>query len=141
MNFSKLHIVAVTGIVVKGGKFLIVKRSEKEIAFPGKWTVPGGKLEAPDNCRQTLKREILEEVGIKIQNEIIYLRDYEFTRPDNLHVIGITFLCKYKSGKVKLDQDFTDYAWVTLKEAKKYDLILGAYKDLKLANHWLNEIR
>jgi len=27
---------------------LIAKRSEKEKAFPGKWTVPGGKLEVLD---------------------------------------------------------------------------------------------
>jgi 8-oxo-dGTP pyrophosphatase MutT (NUDIX family) len=40
----RLHIVAVTGIIEKENKYLILKRSEEEIAYPGFWTVPGGKL-------------------------------------------------------------------------------------------------
>ena len=39
-----LHFVTATAIIEKNGKFLIVKRSNSEKAFPGKWTVPGGKL-------------------------------------------------------------------------------------------------
>ena len=57
---------------------MIAKRSEKEKAFPGKWTVPGGKLEVLDyalrlkdtthhwyNVLEDLaKREVWEEVGL-----------------------------------------------------------------------------
>ena len=42
------HYVVVTGIIVRDGKYLIAKRSEKEKAFPGNWTVPGGKMEVLD---------------------------------------------------------------------------------------------
>ena len=42
------HYIVVTGIVVKDGKYLITKRAEWEKAFPGRWTVPGGKLEVLD---------------------------------------------------------------------------------------------
>jgi len=137
MDSKKLHIVAVTGVISKEEKFLIVKRSKKEIAYPGMWTVPGGKIEAPDDCFATLKREIKEEVGIKIKKRVVFLKDYEFTRPDDYHVIGITFACRYKSGKVKLSRDFTDFAWVTIKEAQNYNIIPGVYKDLKLATKTL----
>ena len=34
--------------LVKDGMYLIAKRAEWEKAFPGKWTVPGGKLEVLD---------------------------------------------------------------------------------------------
>lgn len=40
----RLHFVVATAIVVKDGKFLIARRALTEKAFPGKWTVPGGKL-------------------------------------------------------------------------------------------------
>ncbi len=48
-NFvEKMHIVSITGIVVKEGKFLITKRALTKKLFPGKWTVPGGNLELTD---------------------------------------------------------------------------------------------
>ncbi len=133
MDKKKFHIVAVTAVIEKDGKFLIIKRKEDEIAFPGMWTVPGGKVEAPDDCEITLYREIEEEVGVKVGGEFIFLNDYEFTRPDGYHVIGLTFGCRYKSGRVKLGDDFTDFAWVTLGEAKNYDLIPGLYEELEKA--------
>ena len=40
----RLHIITVTGIIEKDGKYLILKRSEREVVYPGYWTVPGGKL-------------------------------------------------------------------------------------------------
>ena len=45
---NKAHYIVVTGILVKAGKYLIVKRAGWEKAFPEKWTVPGGKLEVLD---------------------------------------------------------------------------------------------
>lgn len=132
MDNKKLHIVAVTGIIEKNGKFLIIKRKDDEVAYPGMWTVPGGKVEAPDNCRTTLRREIKEEVGVEIKDEVVFIRDYGFTRPDNIHVIGLTFGCGYKSGKVKLSSDFTDFAWVTAKEAENYKIIPGILQELQL---------
>lgn len=134
MDSKKLHIVAVTGIIEKDGKFLIIKRREDEVAYPGMWTVPGGKVEAPDDCQTTLKREIFEETGITIFDKTIFIRDYGFTRPDEIHVIGLTFGCKYKSGKVNLSSDFTDFTWITLGDSKKYNLIPGINGELRLFN-------
>ena len=45
---NKLHYVVVTGILVKDWKYLITKRADWEKAFPGRWAVPGGKLEVLD---------------------------------------------------------------------------------------------
>ena len=40
-------------------------------------------------------------------------------------------MADYVSGTVKLQEGETDkYAWVSLKEAKKYDLIDGIYDEL-----------
>ena len=48
MDNDKAHYIVATGIIVKDGKFLIAKRADYEKAFPGLWTVPGGKLEQKD---------------------------------------------------------------------------------------------
>jgi len=145
MDENKTHYVAATGIVVKDGKHLITKRAEWEKAFPGKWTVPGGKLEVKDYkdrpkdtsnhwyniLEDLLKREVKEETGVNIKN-IKYLTSMTFIRPDNIPVLVISLYCDYDSGEVRLSEDMTDYAWVSLEEAKNYDLIEGIYEELEM---------
>ena len=133
----RLHFVVATAIVVKDGKYLILKRSENEIASPGRWTVPGGKLVRHEyeglpmtpNTKAwynivdfVLKKEVREEANLEIK-DLRYLTDLVFIRPDNFPVIVLSYWCKYKSGEVKLAKDMTDYAWITPEETKNYDLI------------------
>ena len=124
MDNSKLHIVAITGMIYKDGKFLIVKRNNDEIAYPGKWQVPGGKVERGEKCIACLEREVLEETGLKVKN-VRFLKDYTFVRPDGYHVVGIVFLCDWDSGEVEISDAHTDFKWVNINEAKEYDLIPG----------------
>ena len=140
---KKMHLITVTGIIIKDGKYLITKRSEKEKAFPGQWTVPGGKLEPEDYLEREkdtsehwynvfehlLRREVKEEVDLEITN-IRYLTSIAFIRPDNVPTIIVSLYADYADGEIKLCEDMTDHAWVTLEEAKGYKLIEGIYEEL-----------
>ncbi len=152
MDPNKSHYVVATGIVVKDSRYLIAKRSESEKAFPGKWTVPGGKLEmsdytkrTPDTtsgqwyniCEDVVVREIEEEVGLKVKN-IKYLTSLVFVRPDNIPTLVVSLFADYHNGEVKLCKDLTDHAWVTLEEAKNYDLIDGIYDEIIMLDAHLN---
>lgn len=144
MSADKIFFISVTGIVVKDGKFLIVKRSEKEKAFPGRWTVPGGKMERADYMHlpknpgglwyeateQTLLREIKEEVGLDVRN-IRYVTSIAYERPDGQHCIILSYCGDHAGGDVKLCPALTEHVWVTLEQAKTYDLIEGIYDELK----------
>ena len=48
------------------GKLLMLLR--KKEPFRGYWTAPGGKLELPEDPRQTVIREIREETGLELRN-------------------------------------------------------------------------
>lgn len=126
---ENLHIVAVTGFVEFDNKFLILKRSENETAYPGKWTIPGGKAESGLGVIDNLKREIKEESNLDVEDSIIFLGDSEFIRPDGLHVFVLRFLCKAKKDNLKISDDFTDHAWITLDQLESFDLIDGVKKD------------
>jgi 8-oxo-dGTP pyrophosphatase MutT (NUDIX family) len=112
---------------------LILKRDEREKVHPGKYAVPGGKLEwkdldmdnptrmngdvfdFEDAVENLLKRETLEEAGIEIQDYLEYINSVSFIRPDETPVILVKFAAKYKRGKVKPEKGaFVDYAWVYL---------------------------
>ena len=132
---SKKHIVAITAFIKnkKGDKFLIVKRSTSEIAYPGKWAFPGGKVEQGDSILDTLKREVQEEVGLDIENHKEYLYDFTFVRPDGHNVVGFCFSVKAKSEHVIISKDFEDFVWITPEEFAQYDHIPGMENEVKLA--------
>jgi 8-oxo-dGTP pyrophosphatase MutT (NUDIX family) len=85
-----------------------------------------------------LRREIKEEVNLEVK-KLSYLLDMVFIRPDGIPVITLSFWAHYKSGKVKLDEDSIDYKWVTLKEAKEYDLIDGIWEEIEMVDKILKE--
>ncbi|OGJ21239.1 hypothetical protein A3K73_02365 [Candidatus Pacearchaeota archaeon RBG_13_36_9] len=143
---EKIHYVVATGIVIKDGKYLIAKRADYEKAFPGLWTVPGGKLEQKDYknrkhdtdagqwynvVEDLLRREVMEEVGLEM-DKINYLASLTFVRPDGIPSLVLSMFAEYKSGEVKLGEGLTEYAWVTLEDAKNYKLIQGIYEELEM---------
>jgi len=145
---KKLHRIASTAIIYnKQKKYLITRRSLKENAFPGMWTVPGGTLETDDyintpkttkDCwyfglEKSLRGEIREEVNLEVR-KIKYLLDIVFIRPDGVPVVILSWYCPYKSGKIKYDKDTIDHAWVTYKQAKKYDLIEGILEEIEMVD-------
>lgn len=145
------HIVAITGIVIKDGKFLITKRALNKKAFPGKWTVPGGRLEVEDYIHEkrdtsnhwyhviekVLQREVREEAGLTIKN-ICYLTSITFIRGNDPTLI-LSFYADHAQGEVVLNEESIDYAWVTLKESRNYELIEGIYEELEMVDKILQE--
>lgn len=152
LDKNLMHYVVVTGILVKDSKYLIVKRSEKEKAFPGKWTVPGGKVEVLDYClrkkdtsfhwynvlEDVLRREVKEEVSLDIKN-IGYVTSMVYIRPDNIPCLIISLFAEPNSStdEIRLCDSLTDYRWVTIEEAKNIELIEGIYEELDILNSFL----
>ena len=145
MTDEQSHYVAVTAIIRKGNKFLICKRSPKEYMHPNKWCVPGGKIEKQDFVNdpkdfgdywvdifaKIVKKEVKEETNLEITN-IGYIQNYAFIRPNGISTIIVSLSADYASGEVELEkEELTEYAWVTLEEAKDYDLIEGIYGQIK----------
>lgn len=154
---KELHRIAITGIIYNDeGKFLITRRSLEKKAHPGKWTVPGGGINIDDyiNTPQThgnagwyntveltLRREIKEEVNVEVEKPE-YLLDLTFIRPDNVPVLVLSYMCKYRSGEVKIEGDggdTIDFAWVSLDEAKQHDLIPGILEEIEMVDKILKE--
>ncbi len=154
MNYdkNKLHYVVVTGILVKNGKYLIAKRADWEKAFPGQWTVPGGKLEVLDYAlkqkdtgvqwynilENLLKREVKEEVGLEVKN-IGYVTSLIYVRPDEIPCLIISLYAEPIGAEIKLCKALTEYAWVDINEAKNYDLIEGIYEELVILDNFLKK--
>jgi 8-oxo-dGTP pyrophosphatase MutT (NUDIX family) len=156
---TELHRVAVTGIIWKKDKngqclYLITKRSPHKKAWPNKWTVPGGGLMVDDYINKDatyanaespqwynvlesgLRREIKEEVNLEVE-DIQYLLDVAFIQSDGVPSIVLSFYCKYKSGEIILDDDATEFAWISAKDVSSYELIQGIDHEIGLVEERL----
>ena len=133
----------------KDGRGLILKRSEREKAHPGRWAVLGGKMEwdsfdlkkptrlngdvvdFENAVEDLLVREVREEAGIEIIPKFKYINSNMFVRPDEIPVVLVKFAARYKKGQVVREKGaFTDFAWVNEKEIKKYPCIDGIPKEI-----------
>ena len=126
-------VVVVTAIIKHKNKFLILKRSPSMDIHPNKWSFPGGKLEKSEGIYECLSREIKEETGLEIQQELQYISDYTYERPNKDWTLGFCFVINSTSNQVKLSSEFTDSKWVTKSELKNYDLIDGLSEEVSKA--------
>lgn len=148
---EKLFYFVVTGVIFRPSdrRCLILKRVTNELTHPGLWSVAGGKLEWEDfeeskitrlnygipnwedAIENLLYREVNEETGLKVSDPK-YLMSVGFIRPDGVPVICAKFALKYKSGKVKLSDEFKDFAWVNEEEIRNYKIIKGIDKEISM---------
>jgi 8-oxo-dGTP diphosphatase len=57
--------VAVGVLIDADGRFLLTSRPEGKV-YAGYWEFPGGKLETGETVEQALRRELIEEIGVRI---------------------------------------------------------------------------
>lgn len=112
-------IIAVSGLVFNPeGKLLLVKTHK----WNGCFIKPGGRVEFGETAEQALKREMLEETGLKVSStEFVSFQESIF---DNLywkkkHLVCLNFACKTKSSKVVLNDEAQEFVWVFPKQAFK----------------------
>jgi 8-oxo-dGTP diphosphatase len=103
-------------LVNEEGKILIARR-KREKSLGGYWEFPGGKIEPGEDPKESLYRELMEEMNVEIE-----VGEYLET---NVHNYGtfiiklIAYFGKIKSGTMKL-VDHDDVAWVSRSELKSF---------------------
>lgn len=115
---TKLHSVAVVAVIKNSeDRYLVLKRHEGELVYPGMYTFPGGKIEGNETTEEALVREVLEEAGLIMKPGKILLKDKSVIRPDGQTAKYFSYMCEVEDDSVvALSKDFTDYKWVTVEE-------------------------
>ena len=128
--FYKVILAAV--IVNEKNEVLLGKRSMTEDVLPGYWGLPGGKVDTSDNSQsileKELKREVLEEVGVKI-SDLRYLESH-LSDSDK---INISFTAQIKSGIPKPLDETEEVRWIKFEELTKFNLTPHTVERIKLA--------
>lgn len=102
----------------KEGKFLVVFRSAEKYPEAGaQWETVGGRINRGFSLMENLRREVREETGLQIKDDIKLLDAQDILRPHK-HIVRLTYLGK-ASGEVQLSDEHTDFRWLSIKEIKK----------------------
>ncbi|MDQ0341294.1 NADH pyrophosphatase NudC (nudix superfamily) [Lederbergia wuyishanensis] len=124
-KIGKMFIVNIEATIFNNGKWLIIERSKKEEHAGGMLSLIGGKVDQEGNTldilERTVKREIFEEVGVTVKDQLHYVHSTSFVTDKGKHVVDIVFLAEYESGEAfpKSPDEVDEVMWLT------YDEIMG----------------
>ena len=94
---------------------LILKRSMKSRWMPGKWGLPGGKVEKSENSLGAVIRETKEETDLDLE-PVDMKRLEEFSNK----VVDMFYASAY-TGEVRIDFEHDDFEWITRADIESYD--------------------
>ena len=110
------HFEVTAAVIRKNGRILIAQRPLSG-RLGGLWEFPGGKQEAGETLPQCLRREIKEELGVRIKvGQPIVSIDHAYT---HFKITLHAFECQLVSGKPQALQ-VENFRWVKLSELDKY---------------------
>jgi len=115
------------GLVFKDEKLLITKRL-KNIHLGGMWEFPGGKLELGESYEICLKREMFEELGVKVN--VSYEFEEILHQYSEMTVLIKFFICSLSSGTPKAIQ-CSEFLWINRRDLTRYNFPAA---DIKVIN-------
>jgi 8-oxo-dGTP diphosphatase len=102
------NIEVVAAVIYKEGEIFTTQRGYGE--FEGLWEFPGGKIEAGEDAKDALVREIQEELGVLVKvNDLICTTEYDYP---TFHLTMHCFLCNIASGEIEL-REHKSACWLT----------------------------
>ena len=131
----KKHIDVTAAVFIKDQRLFSAQRANKGETAK-KWEFPGGKIEPGENPKETIVREIKEEMNtdIKVIDSLITI-EHEYS---TFKITMQAFLCKIEKGTLQLSEHL-DSKW--LKKAEIMD-VDWAGADIPIAkyieNNWEN---
>lgn len=97
-------------------KILTIRRSDTDLIRPGTWDLPGGNLLYGELHHPGLRREILEEAGLEVEDirELKVITHFDAKLP--MYYIIIGSMCKATSDSVQISDEHSAFQWITPKE-------------------------
>jgi 8-oxo-dGTP diphosphatase len=112
----------VAGVIVQDGLLLVCQRKENG-AFPLKWEFPGGKVEPDEAHEDALRRELMEELGIKAGKlSEIFRHTHKYS---DQFMVNLRFYRVHTFTGAFTNRAFQDLAWVGIDQVSRFDFLDG----------------
>ena len=121
---TPIPLATVGALIFNSNNEALLIRTHK---WSNKWGIPGGKIKWDETSEAALRREIMEETGLKISAiEFVLVQDcihsQEFYKDAHFVLLNYTCRCTAKQPAVKLNEEGREFRWLKLVEAKKLKL-------------------
>jgi 8-oxo-dGTP diphosphatase len=113
--------VAARGVVMdERGRVLLIRRAPDVYLDPGRWELPGGKMDHGEVLSEALAREVAEETGLTVRvGAPVHVCQFTV---DPFWVTCVTFACERSGGEVTISEEHDDFAWVAPADLTGLDL-------------------
>jgi 8-oxo-dGTP pyrophosphatase MutT (NUDIX family) len=110
-------------------KILLLKRSPNRHSDPEKWCFVTGYVKAGENLEKAVKREVLEELNLKIKP--LKKGKTVFVNKEGKQLRVYPFLFKVQANVViKIDKEHSEFTWIFPKDIRSYDIVQQVDDDL-----------
>ena len=111
-------MLVTAAVIRKGRKVLIAQRKEDCPREPQKWEFPGGKVESGETPQEALRREIMEELGVRISVGEPFT--VSSSRKGGTQIVLLSFMCAIGNSEPRALQ-CRDIRWVPAGELEGFD--------------------
>jgi 8-oxo-dGTP diphosphatase len=127
---SELRVPCVGAIITADGQILLIRRGHEPEA--GRWSLPGGRIEAGETDEQALVREVREETGLEVApGQLIGAVDRP--RPDGRVLVIRDYAATVTGGALGAGDDADDARWFGARDLAGLPLSTGLEEAL---NDW-----
>jgi len=134
-EYPSTPVPAVGAIVFRRSDILLVKRGSEPNR--GRWSVPGGALEAGETVEAAAVREVREETGLEVRAmrvaDVRDLIELDAEGRVRWHYVLIDVLCDYVRGEPRPSSDAENARFVPLRELSDYDVTPTALEAIERA--------
>ncbi len=115
-EYPEHPLVGVGAVIVQDGRVLLVRRGKEP--RKGVWSIPGGLVELGEDVKGALRREVLEETGLRVEPvelfEIVDAIESDEEGRIRFHYVIVDFLAECASDEPVPGSDVSDSRWFSL---------------------------
>lgn len=128
-DYTNIKRAPVINCVVKyKDKILLVQRSANMKFYPGYWNGISGFLDDSKTAAEKVKDELQEELGVEEKNIVAITQgdifEQEEPKYDKIWIVH-PVLVEVSTDTIRLDWEAQNYQWVSIAEAKSFNLLPG----------------
>ena len=107
-------------VIIKNsnGLYLLLQKTELlQNETRQSWDIPGGRIDPNEPLLDALRREVSEEIGNKLLDEVQLINAQDiFVTAKDIHVIRLTYITTQNIDTITLSDEHQSYIWASAED-------------------------